>query len=80
MQGRGGGGLVVSVLAFFYNDPSSNLADKLKFLYEKKYARKRPGLVHLKKRMSCANKAAYLCLLPLLLREANLGALYQNLT
>ena len=34
-QGRGGGGLVVSVLAFYSDDRSSNPAGYLNFLHEK---------------------------------------------
>ena len=34
-MGRGGGGLVVSALAFFSNDTSSNPAGYLKFLFKK---------------------------------------------
>ena len=44
------GGLVVSLLAFYSDDPSSNLAGYLNFLYEKtKMNKKRPGLAHLLK-------------------------------
>ena len=40
-----GGGLVVSVLAFYSDDPSSNPAGYLNFLDEKKQInQKRPGL------------------------------------
>ena len=42
-----GGDLVVSVLAFYSNDPSSNPAGYLNFLYKKaKINKKRPGLAH----------------------------------
>ena len=48
-----GGGLVVRILAFYSNDPSSNPAGKLNFLYEKtKKTKKRPGLGHLIKKVS----------------------------
>ena len=47
-SGRGGG-LVVSILAFYSDDPSSNPAGYLIFLYEKrKINKKRPGLPILK--------------------------------
>ena len=49
-MGRGGG-QVVRVLAFDYDDPSLNPAAassfSVKFVFEK--TKKRPGLVHLKK-------------------------------
>ena len=32
VEGRGGGGQVVSVLAFYFNDPSSNPADAYSFV------------------------------------------------
>ena len=51
MTGRGGS-LVVSVLAFYSDDPSSNPAGYLNFLYEKtKINKKRPSLAHLRKNM-----------------------------
>ena len=42
--------VVVSVLAFYSDNPSSNLAGYLNVLYEKTLInKKRPGLAHLKK-------------------------------
>ena len=53
-KGRGGG-LVVSVLAFYSDNPSSNPAGCLNFQYEKtKINEKRPGLhVHRAKAYGC---------------------------
>ena len=57
-----GGGQVVSVLAFYSNNPSSNPAEaysfSVKFLFEKeqKQNKKRPGLVHFFKK-NLRNKA-----------------------
>ena len=50
-----GGGLVVSVLAFYFDNPSSNPAGCLNFQYEKtKINEKRPGLhVHRAKAYGC---------------------------
>ena len=53
-MGRGGGGLVVSVLAFFSDNQSSIPAEVYKFfckiVVEKtEKNKKRPGLAHLKK-------------------------------
>ena len=46
-MGRGGG-LVVSILAFYSDNPSSIPAGYLNFLYEKtKMHKKRPGLAHI---------------------------------
>ena len=44
-----GGGLMVSVLAFYSHDPSSNPSGYLNFLYEK--TKKSQGLAHLKKKL-----------------------------
>ena len=51
-----GGGQVVSVLAFYSDDPSSNPAEVFNFsvkllLKRTKINKKRPGLAHLKKRV-----------------------------
>ena len=58
-MGRGGG-LVVSALAFYTDDPSLN-AGYLNFMYKKtKIYQKRPGLAHLKKIHSLHNSNSLL--------------------
>ena len=60
-MGRGGGGQVVSVLAFYSDDPSSNLAEAYSvFLYntENKQKEARVGPFFLKKRKRALKNAS----------------------
>ena len=49
-MGRGGGGQVVSVLAFYSDDPSSDPAEACNFFCKicVRKEKKRPGLAHFK--------------------------------
>ena len=59
-----GGGQVVSVLAFYSDDPSSNPAEVYNFsvkllLKRMKKKKQRPGLAHFKKRMDSFQAETY---------------------
>ena len=58
-KGRGGG-LVVSILAYYSDNPSSNPAGYFNVLYEKtKINEKRPGLAHLLKVLKTTSEGQY---------------------